>query len=132
MEEAKFAGSKITKFSGYKNPNFSGKLEINTQIKLESPEKLKNLKNITKIPYSFKINYKDLGDVNVEGLIFLEASNKFIKSLQKSTKEKKFNTPEQTLITNLILQKASIKALSIGEELGLPPHIRLPSINFKE
>ena len=47
-------------------------------------------------------------------------------------KEKKFDTDEHLSITNMIVQKATIKALEIEEELGLPFHIRLPTLALKK
>jgi hypothetical protein len=58
------------------------------------------------------------------------AEKKTIKSLVKSWKEKKFDTPEHAAITNIILQKSSIKAFELEEELGLPIHIRLPTVTL--
>jgi len=47
-------------------------------------------------------------------------------------RENSFENEESLAITNIILQKASIKALELEEELGLPPHIRLPSVKLNE
>jgi len=35
-------------------------------------------------------------------------------------------------ISNFIIKKASIKAFELEEELGLPIHIKLPTLNIKE
>ena len=39
---------------------------------------------------------------------------------------------EHAHITNMIIQKASIKAFELEEELGLPIHISLPQMQIKK
>ncbi len=132
MTETKLIDSKFTKINAERNPEFNGKLEIKTNIKIQNIEKIKESKEIVKIKYVFDIEYLNLGKILIEGIIFLSLNNKKTKELIKSQEEKKFDTPEHTLITNLIIQKASIKAFELEEELGLPIHIRFPTVNFQE
>jgi len=132
MTETKLIDSKFTKINAERNPEFNGKLEIKTNIKIQNIEKIKESKEIIKIKYVFDIEYLNLGKILIEGIIFLSLNNKKTKELIKSQEEKKFDTPEHTLITNLIIQKASIKAFELEEELGLPIHIRFPTVNFQE
>lgn len=128
----KLIGSKFTKIEAERNPEFNGKLEIKTDIKIKNIEKIKDAKDSIKIKYEFKVDYKELGKISTEGIIFLTSDTKKIKELIKLQKENKFNTPEYIAITNLIIQKASIKAFELEEELGLPIHIKFPTVNFKE
>ena len=132
MTETKLIDSKFTKINAERNPEFNGKLEIKTNIRIQNIEKIKESKEIVKIKYVFDIEYLNLGKILIEGIIFLSLNNKKTKELIKSQEEKKFDTPEHTLITNLIIQKASIKAFELEEELGLPIHIRFPTVNFQE
>jgi hypothetical protein len=128
----KLAGSRFTKVSAERNPNFEGKLEVKTDIKIKSLEKIKESKETIKVEYIFEIDYLDLGKVSIEGLLFLTLDAKKVKELIKSQKEDKFNTPEHVTITNIIIQKASIKAFTLEEELGLPIHIKFPKVNIQE
>ena len=61
----------------------------------------------------------------------LESDIKIVKDILRSWKEKKFNNEEQIEITNIILQKASIKAFELEDEIGLPIHIKLPTVTTK-
>jgi|TARA_B100001971_G_C17970491_1_gene422160 RNase P/RNase MRP subunit p29 len=131
-KKLKVVGSRFTKLNGEVNTEFSGKVSMDTNIKVISIELFKDKKDTIKAPYSFEIDYKDLGKVEIEGNLFLESDTKTIKDLVKSWKNKKFNTDEQITITNIILQKASIKAFELEEELGLPIHIKLPTLKAKE
>jgi len=132
MTSLKLVGAKLTKVSAERNQKFSGKLEIKTNIKIISLEKIKEAKDTLKLSYSFEVDYVELGKIEVEGDIFLSGDQKIIKDLLKVQKEKKFDTPESIGLTNLIVQKASIKAFELEEELGLPIHIKLPTLSLKK
>lgn len=128
----KLIGSKFTKIIAERKPNFTGKLNINTNIQIKDLEKVEELKDTLKISYNFEVIYNELGGINIEGTIFISTPPKMMKELLKSWKDKQFNTPEHLQITNYIIQKSSIKAFELEEELGLPIHIRLPTLNPKK
>jgi len=132
MAEIKLLGVRFSKISGERKPEFSGKLEIKTNIKLININKLKDTKDSLKIDYELIVDYKDLGGISIEGALFISTDSKTIKEIQKSWKDKKFDTEEQIKITNLIIQKSSIKAFALEDELGLPSHIQLPSLSLKK
>jgi hypothetical protein len=132
MAEIKLLGAKFSKISGERKPDFSGTLEVGTNIKLIDIEKLKDAKDSLKIDYELIVDYKELGEVSVAGTLFISSDSKAIKEIQKTWKEKKFETEEHVQITNLIIRKASIKAFEIEDELGLPIHIQLPSLSLKK
>ena len=127
----KLINSKFTKINTEKNPEFNGELNIKTNIKINSLEKIKEAKDILKLSYNFGINYGELGKILIEGYLFLSGDSKAIKQLLKIQKDKEYNSPEYITITNLIIQKASIKAFELEEELDLPVHIKLPTLSFK-
>ena len=132
MTGIKLIGSKITKINAERNPNFDGKIELKTNIKIQKLEKIKESKEAIKIEYIFDVDYTGLGKISIEGTLFLSSDAKKIKELIKLQKEQKFNTPEYIAITNSIIQKASIKAFELEEELGLPIHIKFPTVNFQQ
>ena len=132
MTNLKLVGSRFLKVSAERKPDFSGKLEMKTNIKIDSIEKVKEAKDTVKLTYTFEVEYVELGGVSIEGLLFLSGDAKSIKELLKVQKDKKYDSPEYIGITNLIIQKASIKAFELEEELGLPIHIKLPTLSIKE
>ena len=132
MDNLKLIGAKLTKINAERIPDFSGKLEIKTNIKIISLEKIKETKDTLKLLYEFKIDYGELGKILIEGILFLSGDQKKIKEILKFQKEKQYNSPEYVAITNLIIQKASIKAFELEEELGLPIHIKLPTLSVKK
>ena len=128
-------GSKIIKVNGEINPDFSGKLELSSNIKITSIEKFTHETSTVesiKITSLFEIDYGDLGKVQIEGILFVGAETTKIDEIIKNFDDKKFDTPEQISIMNLIMQKFSIKAFELEEELGLPIHIKLPSLQAKQ
>lgn len=132
MTNLKLAGSRITKIDAERNQDFSGKLEMTTNIKITSIEKIKEPKDTLKISYLFEVDYKELGKITIGGILFLSSDSKTAKEIIKTHKDKKYETPEIMAITNLIIQKASIKAFELEEELSLPIHIKLPSLSIKK
>tara|TARA_Y100000310_G_scaffold345856_1_gene471528 strand:+ start:11144 stop:11545 length:402 start_codon:yes stop_codon:yes gene_type:complete len=132
MAKISLVGSKFTKIFATKNPDFSGKLSMKTNIKVTSIEAIKEAKEAIKISYEFQIEYPKLGEIELRGNLFITTDQKTIKSLQKSWKDKKFENEEYMMITNLINQKATLKALELEEEIGLPIHIKLPTLNYKK
>ncbi len=130
--DLKLVGSRLIKINAERNLDFNGKLEIKTDIKINTLDKIKETKDTIKLSYDFKINYGELGEIFIEGILFLSGDTKTIKNLLKIQKEKKYESPEYVAITNLIIQKASIKAFALEEELGLPIHIKLPTLSIKK
>ncbi len=128
-------GFNLTKISGWKNPEFKGKIEISTSINISSIDKKEfPLLNdeVLKVVFSFKIIYKELGEISLEGELLLRTDKKIFKDVLKEWKEKKVNTEFQTLVLNLIIQRCSIRAIELEEELNLPIHINLPTLKLEK
>ena len=132
MTNLKLVGSRNTKINAERKPDFDGKLEMKTNIRIVSLEKIKEAKETVKLSYTFEVDYAELGKVEIEGSLFLSGDAKKIKELLKIKKDENYESPEYIGITNLIIQKASIKAFELEEELGLPIHIRLPTVSVKK
>ncbi len=132
MVNLKLVGSKLSKVSGQRNPDFSGKLSMKTNVKINDIEKIKDPKDTIKVNYTFNVDYDELGKIDISGNLFLTGDSKTIRDLLKTYKDKQYETEEYVAITNLIIQKASIKAFELEEELGLPIHIKLPTLSLKK
>jgi len=128
----KLVGSRFTKITATKNPSFQGKIAISSHAKILALEPLKDMKDTLDAKYAFEVLFGELGTVQIEGSVYVRSEGKIIKELQKSWEAKKFDSPENLFLTNLIIQKASLKALLLEEEVGLPTHIRLPSLQAKK
>jgi len=130
--EIRLTGSRFTKIECNRSPDFGGEVKIETNLRLDSIEGIKDNKDLLKVLYSFEINYGDLGKILIEGNVFFKMSPKKVKEIEKSWEKKEFNKEEHIAITNIILQKASIKAFELEEEFGLPLHVQLPRLEPKK
>lgn len=130
--QIRIINTKFIKAEVSKNPEFSGKLKMSSDINIKNIEKVKDSKEVAKIHYSFKVDYAELGKILLEGFLFISSDQKTIKNLTKNFEDKKYDSPDQIALTNIILQKASIKAIELEDEFGLPIHIKLPLLNFKK
>ncbi len=128
-------GFNYSKLSAQKYPDFKGKLEINPNINIASIEKheLSLIKqDAVKVKFSFNIKYKDLADVLLEGEMVLRIDSKTQKEILKGWKDKALELELQTMILNIIMQKASVRAIELEEEMGLPIHIRIPRLEISK
>ena len=128
----KIIGANFIELESKRNPEFSGKLNIKTNIQINSLEKLEKSKDTFKVTYTFIVDYGDLGKVKLKGELYIKTDQKTLKTLMKNKEDKKHNTPEYLSITNFVVKKASIKAFELEDELGLPIHIKLPSLSIKQ
>jgi len=131
-KEMKLVGSHFTKMAAERNDNFKGKLELSQNLQINTFEKVEGSKEVVKVGYLLEIDYKELGKISIEGLVFVSTDAKKIKEMIKSWEDKKLNAQEYATITNLIIQKATIRALELEEEFRLPIHIRLPTVELKK
>ena len=131
MVDIKLIGSRLNKISAYRNISFSGEVKLKTNLKFNSIEKVKDRKDSLEVKYSFEVDYGDLGNIFLEGSAFISSDPKIIKELSKSWESKKFDSEEHLILTNLIVQKISMKAFALEDELALPTHIRLPQLQIK-
>jgi hypothetical protein len=128
----KLIGSKFSKVEASRNPDFSGKAAMSNDIKIISIDRVKEAKDTLKIKYSYKVDYAEIGYVLLEGFLFIASDSKIIKNVLSTFEDKDFESQEQLAVTNLIVQKASVKAIQLEDEFGLPIHIRIPLIGLKK
>lgn len=131
MADLKLVASKFLKIEAERDPEFSGKIEVKTNIKIDSIEKIEKTKDAIKVSYNFEVIYTELGKISIKGTLFLSGDSKSVQKILEHQKNKAYEAPEYMLITNLIIQKASIRAFELEEELGLPIHVKLPSLSIK-
>ncbi|MCH7850481.1 MAG: hypothetical protein IH845_02450 [Nanoarchaeota archaeon] len=128
----KLLAARFIKISATRLEDFEGKISIATNIKITSIENTKDSNDAVKVSYTFEVDYGELGSIEIIGYLFLGAEKKTIKELVKAWEKKEFDSPEHATITNIILKKASIKALELEEELSLPIHLKLPTITLNK
>jgi hypothetical protein len=133
--EISLLGISYNKISIEKKPDFKGKLQITPSINISSIEKqeLSLLKQDSiKVKFSFNIKYSELANILLEGEIILRTDAKTQKEILKTWKDKSLDSEIQSLILNIIMQKASIKAIQLEEEMNLPLHIKIPRLEISK
>ncbi len=74
---------------------------------------------------------KKLAEVSFEGLVALLTDSETTKSVMKEWKKKKLPDSLRLPILNFILNKCSLKAFQLEEEINLPLHFNLPQLQTK-
>jgi hypothetical protein len=62
----------------------------------------------------------------------MDESGKNKKILEEWKKDKKLNEEISALVFNTILARCNVKALNLAQDVGLPPHFRLPLVRPKQ
>jgi|APSaa5957512622_1039677.scaffolds.fasta_scaffold123578_1 hypothetical protein len=112
------------------------KVDIVSDIKFENVEKHRvDLVNeeALKIDFEFKLTYKDFAKLSMQGAIILMVDDKAFKdALKEWKKNKKLPKDLNQGLINLILQKCSLRALQLEEEMGIPLHIQMPKVKIQD
>lgn len=129
----KILGFNIKKISIERKNPIKGKLEIKTGLNIEDIEKEEV--NFSKDPalkfdFVYKVDYNpDLANLEIKGsVIVLDDSNES-KEILKEWKKKKFTNNIKLPLFNFIMDKCSLKAIHLEDELGLPLHIPFPKLS---
>jgi hypothetical protein len=132
----------FTKINGERSLDFRpSDISTNIQFIDISKDEIAILKDseVLKVIFSFNIEYKSAKDskkqsqISFEGIIHLSAGAAESKEILDSWKNKDLPQQFKDSLFNLILDKCSVKALSLEEDLSLPYHLPLPKIqNLKK
>ena len=85
---------------------------------------------VLKFIFEFKLVYEPkIGGINLTGnMMFIDDQKKMKDILQDWKKDKKLPNEIMQGLFNTILAKANIKALSLSQDVNLPPHLPLPKL----
>ncbi len=131
----RLVGFNFNKISAEKLKDIKGELKFNSKIDISSISPLKSdlikIKDEPiKIDFVYTVLYEpEFAKIEFAGTMILSVEPKIARDLLKNWKEKELNEEARLFIFNVILRKASIKALNLEEELNLPSHLPLPSLN---
>jgi len=132
VQEIKLIGFKYNKLIVERNEENKGDLKITPNINIQSIDKFKSesKQDILEVKFNFNIDYSSLGKIELTGRLLLSVDSKTLKDAIEGWKNKKLDNNINMIILNVIMQKASIKALQLEEEMNLPPHIQLPRLQL--
>lgn len=86
-----------------------------------------------KFDFKFSLKYEPgIGEIELVGFIYYLDDSETIKDIFKSwKKDKKIPKEVTSNLVNTVLVKGTIKALTLAQEVNLPPHLPLPTVNPK-
>lgn len=128
-------GFHFNKISVEKKKPIEGNVQIKsnasiTDLKEEKLPTGKTKADGLRFDFKFLIEYEPkLGELLLQGFIYYFDDAKILKDIVKSWKKDKTLPPDITMqIINAVLMKSTVKALSLAQEVNLPPHIPMPAI----
>lgn len=111
------------------------KLKINSKLGITKIEKEKlptgkKQSDGLRLDFEFSLEYQpDIALVNIEGFIyFLDDPEKVKEITQNWDKNKDLPIELKKQVLNTIILKATIRALSLEQEINIPPHMPFPSV----
>lgn len=131
-------GFSFDKINATRAKPLSGKINIKQDVRITSVEKdtvnLVQSEDTVKFGFSFSLNYEpNLGNIDLTGHILYLTGSKDAESLiKKWSKDKKLDDERLLLsLLNTVIAKSSVKALTLAQEVNLPPHLKLPRVASK-
>jgi hypothetical protein len=131
----KLVGFDFKKVSIERFKDSSESLKFNTKMDISSIEPLKSdliktREDLLKVEFVFSVLYEpEFAKVELAGKMILAVEPRIAREVLRGWKDKETSEEFRVFMFNIILRKANIRALQLEEELGLPPHIPLPSVN---
>lgn len=131
-------GFNLTKVNGQKTGSVGGKVNITQDVKITKIEEDKQTisapGDMVRFHFEFLTNYApEVGSITLNGNMLYLGETKEVKEILKAwEKDKKIENEELLLsLMNTVMTKGTVKALSLAEELNLPPNIQLPKVRAK-
>ena len=92
---------------------------------------LKTKDEILAIKFKYGLDYEPgMAKLDLEGNLVISLESKEAREVLKQWKDKKMPESFRMTLFNLILRKASLKALQLEEEMNLPIHLQLPTLKI--
>ena len=134
----RLAGFNFTKINVEKKANNLKDVTVATGIDILDLQEadsgfFKSSDELITIKFEYNVTYeKDIALLKFQGNLIVSVESKQAKEVLKQWKDKKIPEEFRLSIFNIILRKASVKALQFEEEFGLPFHIPFPSLKPQE
>jgi hypothetical protein len=131
----RLVGFNFTKISIERFKDAIEEVKFNTKIDISSIEPLKSdlikvKDEPIKIDFVYSVLYEPgYAKLELAGTMILSIEPKIARDILKGWKDKEMSEEFRIFMFNIILRKSNIKALELEEELNLPPHIPLPTLN---
>lgn len=136
----KLIGFNLNKITANINPGYKRGHSINTNVEFLNLEKetLDLLKEgeVIRIDFNYAVTHtlkekkeeEKQGEILIKGILAISTEKEEKKAFLKSWKKKEIPEEYRIPLINLILEKCSVKAASLSEDVGLPLHLPIPRI----
>lgn len=128
-------GFNFSKIIVQKNNPIEGNVQVKSNVSITDLKKEKLPTGKTKseglrIDFKLTVTYEPkIGELTLEGFVYYMDDPKMLKDVFNIYKKDKTLPPDLTTqVINTVLTRATIKALTLAQEVNLPPHIPLPAV----
>ncbi len=134
----KLLGFNFTKINVEKFKERVEDLKINTRINVADittakSDFLRTKEEILGIKFNYGLDYEPgLAKIDLEGSLVLGVDSKQAKDVLLRWKKKEMPEDFRHVLFNLVLRKASLRALQLEEEMNLPIHLQLPTLKIED
>jgi len=134
----KLLGFNFTKIQVEKFKERVEGLKIGTRIDVSEINEakagiLKTKDEILAVKFTYGLDYEpEMAKLDLEGNLVISLESKKSREVLRDWKDKKMPDDFRNTLFNLILRKASLKALQLEEEMNLPIHMQLPTLKINE
>ena len=132
-------GFGFNKIEVEKSNPLKGKVSVSNNVKIDSIEETTmNIGNqkqkILKFTFNYKTTYSnEVGHLEILGELYYLDDKKTMDDVMKKWKNSEKLPQEVTRpIINTILSKSTILALSLSNEVNLPPQVNLPKVKVEQ
>lgn len=132
-------GFSFDKILGEKSNPVDGQVKVKRDLLIKNIKKEeislgpKKKDELLRCDFEFSVKYDPkIGEIIVAGhMLFKDEPAELKKIFDLWKKKKELPADLTTLLLNTALIRSSIKALGISQEVGLPPHMQLPTVSPK-
>ena len=130
-------GFNFIKTNGEKTGQFTVDKKIKSDLRITKVEKEKlaigSSGDVAKFEFEFIVEYQDCGSMLLGGnVLYMDEPKKIKTIIENWEKKKKMSDDVMNQILNTVLFRSNIQALNMSQDLGLPPHFRLPRVVPKQ
>lgn len=128
-------GFNFTKIQAEKIKDRADSIKFNSKINIPSIEPLKTdliktKEDIVKINFNYVLSYEpEFAKIEISGNMLVSLDSKLTKQVLKGFNDKDTPNDFKIFVLNLILKKVNLRALQFEDELNLPMHLPLISLN---
>ena len=131
-------GFNFTRMEVERNEKTSGKISIKNNVTIKDIEEIniaggKDKQNALKFMFEFSSLYEPkAGKIILNGnLLFMSVAKKMDEVMSSWKKDKKIPKEVTVQLFNSILTRCNIQALILSQQAGLPPPIRMPTVEVE-